>query len=51
MCRTKDEWINAHKTLGGNATLLDRAGGANTFKNTQGGFNKRKLRGIIGIYP
>lgn len=46
LCRTKDEWINAHKTLGGNATLLDRAGGANTFKNTQGGLDIH----LIGVF-
>lgn len=36
LCRTRQEWIKAHESLGATADLLDRKGAANTFRSNQG---------------
>lgn len=46
ICRTPKEWIDAHNQLNAEPNLLDRVGGANTFKNTQGGLDIH----LIGVF-
>ena len=37
VCKNKQAWPDAHQTLGVIPKLLDRCGGANTFKNSETG--------------
>ncbi|QPB42217.1 hypothetical protein [Rodentibacter haemolyticus] len=36
LCRSKDEWVNAHQFFGITAEKLDRKGAANTFQSLSG---------------
>lgn len=36
LCRTRNEWQQAHRSLGAEAQLLDRCGSANTFRSLTG---------------
>lgn len=45
-CGTRKDWKYAHEVMGSNANMLDRRGGANTFKSMDGGLDVH----LLGVF-
>lgn len=39
LCKTQQEWIDAHRALNAEVKLLDRVGASNSFKHLDGGMD------------